>query len=44
MHAANRGGAKLGKTAVVLGAGCIGLMTIASLKAMGVSTVIASDL
>ncbi len=44
MHAANRGGARLGKTAVVLGAGCIGLMTVASIKAMGVSRIIVSDL
>lgn len=44
MHAVNRSGAGLGKSAVVLGCGCIGLMTIASLKAMGVDTIIASDL
>lgn len=44
MHAVNRSGAKLGKSAVVLGCGCIGLMTIASLKAMGVDQIIAVDL
>jgi L-iditol 2-dehydrogenase len=44
MHAVNRSGAKIDMTAVVLGAGCIGLMTIASLKAVGVDDIIAVDL
>lgn len=44
MHAANRAGAGLGKNAMVLGAGCIGIMTVASLRAMGVSPIIVSDL
>ncbi len=43
MHAANQGNAHLGQTAVVTGAGCIGLCTLLSLKAMGVSTVIVVD-
>lgn len=43
MHAANQGGAHLGQTAVVAGAGCIGLCTLLSLKAMGVSKVIVVD-
>lgn len=43
MHAANQGGAHLGQTAVVTGAGCIGLCTLLSLKAMGVSKVIVVD-
>lgn len=43
MHAANQGGAKLGQTAVVTGAGCIGLCTLLALKAMGVSKVIVVD-
>ncbi len=43
MHAANQGGAHLGQTAVVTGAGCIGLVTLLSLKAMGVSRVIVVD-
>ena len=43
MHAANQGGAHLGQTAVVTGAGCIGLVTLLSLKAMGVSEVIVVD-
>lgn len=43
MHAAMQGGAHMGQTAVVTGAGCIGLVTLLSLKAMGVSRVIAVD-
>ena len=44
LHAANQGGAHLGQTAVVTGAGCIGLCTLLSLKAMGVSTIIVVDI
>jgi len=44
MHAANQGGAHLGQTAVVTGAGCIGLCSLLSLKAMGVSKVIVVDI
>lgn len=43
MHAARQGGAALGQTAVVTGAGCIGLVTLLSLKAMGVSKVVVVD-
>ncbi|MCR1842689.1 NAD(P)-dependent alcohol dehydrogenase [Murimonas intestini] len=43
MHAASQGGARLGQTAVVTGAGCIGLVSLLSLKAMGVSKVIVVD-
>lgn len=43
MHAANQGGAHLGQTAAVMGAGCIGLVTMLSLKAMGVSKVVVVD-
>lgn len=43
MHAARQGNAHLGQTAVVTGAGCIGLVTLLSLKAMGVSKVIVVD-
>lgn len=43
MHAARQGGARLGQTAVVTGAGCIGLVTLLSLKAMGVSRVAVVD-
>lgn len=43
MHAASQGDAKIGQTAVVTGAGCIGLVTVLALKAMGVSKVIVVD-
>lgn len=42
-HAANQGGAHIGQTAVVTGAGCIGLVTMMALKAEGVSNVIVVD-
>ena len=42
-HAANQGGAHIGQTAVVLGAGCIGLMSLMALKAEGVSRVYVVD-
>ena len=44
MHAANQGGAHLGQTAVVTGAGCIGLCTLLSRRAMGVSKIIVVDI
>ena len=44
MHAANQGGAHLGQTAVVTGAGCIGLVSLLALKAMGVSKVVVVDI
>ena len=44
MHAASLGGVKLGDTVVILGAGCIGLTTLASCKAMSASRVIVTDL
>ena len=44
MHAAQLGEVKLGKTVVILGAGCIGLTTLASCKAMGASKIIITDL
>ena len=43
-HAANQGGAHAGQTAVVMGAGCIGLVTMMALKAMGVSKVYVVDI
>lgn len=43
LHAARTAGAHLGQSAVVLGAGCIGLVTMMSLKAMGVTQVYVSD-
>lgn len=42
-HAANQGGAHAGQTAVVMGAGCIGLVSMMALKAEGVSTVYVVD-
>ncbi|MFV0399632.1 MAG: NAD(P)-dependent alcohol dehydrogenase [Oscillospiraceae bacterium] len=43
-HAANQGGAHLGQTAVVMGAGCIGLVSMMALKAEGVTTVYVVDI
>ncbi len=43
-HAANQGGAHVGQTAVVFGAGCIGLVSMMALKAEGVSNVIVVDI
>lgn len=44
MHAAMQGDAHLGQTAVVTGTGCIGLMSILSLRARGVSKIIVVDI
>lgn len=43
-HAANQGGAHAGQTAVVTGSGCIGLVSMMALKAMGVSRVYVVDI
>lgn len=43
-HAAKQGGAELGKTAVVMGSGCIGLVTLMALKSLGVSEVYIVDI
>lgn len=43
-HAAIQGGAQLGQKAVVMGAGCIGLVSMMALKARGVSEVYVTDL
>lgn len=43
-HAAMQGGARAGQTAVVMGAGCIGLVSMMALKAMGVSKVYVVDI
>ena len=43
-HAANQGGAHAGQTAVVMGAGCIGLVSMMALKAMGVSQIYVVDI
>jgi L-iditol 2-dehydrogenase len=44
LYAARRSGAHIGQTALVIGSGCIGLMTVAALKATGVDNIIVSDL
>lgn len=43
-HAANLGDAHIGQTAVVMGAGCIGLVSMMALKAKGVSKVYVVDI
>jgi len=43
-HAANLGGARIGQTAVVMGAGCIGLVSMLALRAEGVNQVYVVDL
>jgi len=43
-HAAIQGGASVGQTAVVTGAGAIGLVSLMALKAMGVSKVFVVDM
>lgn len=43
-HAAKQGDAHLGQTAVVTGSGCIGLVSLLALQALGVSTVYVVDI
>jgi L-iditol 2-dehydrogenase len=43
-HAAFQGEAKIGQIAVVMGAGCIGLVSMMALKAMGISKVYVVDI
>ena len=43
-HAARQSGIRIGAKAVVIGAGCIGLVTMLSIKSMGVDEVIVVDL
>lgn len=43
-HGANQGCARAGQTAVVMGAGCIGLVSMMALKAMGVLKVYVADI
>ena len=43
-HAAIEGGARIGQTAVITGAGCIGLVTLLALKAMGLTNIIVVDI
>ena len=44
VHAVNRSGVKLGDSAVVIGAGVIGLLTVQALRAAGCGMIIAADL
>lgn len=44
MHAAELARARLGQSAIVLGSGCIGLCTVMSLKARGVTEIYVSDI
>lgn len=44
LHAANQGNVVLGDTVVILGGGCIGLVTMMACKAHGASTLIVADL
>lgn len=44
LHAATRGGAEPGKSVVILGSGCIGLMTLTGCKARGVDKILVADL
>ncbi|QWU18183.1 NAD(P)-dependent alcohol dehydrogenase [Paenibacillus sophorae] len=43
-HAANQGGAHAGQSAVITGAGCIGLVTMLALKAMGLTEIYVVDI
>ncbi len=43
LHAARQGNARMGQTAAVFGAGCIGLMSLMALKATGISRVYVVD-
>lgn len=43
-HSAFQGGAGVGKSAIVLGGGCIGLMSMMALKSTGVSPVYVTDI
>lgn len=44
LHAAKQGNVTLGDTVIILGGGCIGLMTMMACKAYGASTLIVVDL
>lgn len=44
MHAARQSCVELGNTVVILGCGCIGLTTLLSVKAMGATRIIVTDL
>ncbi len=44
LHAAKQAHAAMGKSVLILGVGCIGMMTLIACKAMGASRVIVSDI
>jgi L-iditol 2-dehydrogenase len=44
LHAVKRSGVTLGSTVLIIGVGCIGLMTLLACKAMGVTRIIVADL
>ena len=43
LHACNMGGVKLGQTVLIVGAGCIGLVTLLAAKAYGATQIIVGD-
>ena len=43
LHACNMGGVKLGQTVAIVGAGCIGLVTLLAAKAYGATRIIVGD-
>ena len=43
LHACNMGGVKLGQTVAIVGAGCIGLVTLLAAKAYGATQIIVGD-
>ena len=43
LHACNTGGVKLGQTVAILGAGCIGLVTLLAAKAYGATRIFVGD-
>jgi L-iditol 2-dehydrogenase len=44
IHAVRRSGATLGSTVLIIGVGCIGLMTLLACKALGVTNIIVADI
>ena len=44
LHACNTGGVKLGQTVAIVGAGCIGLVTLLAAKAYGATQIIVGDM
>ena len=43
LHACNQGGVKLGQTVVIMGAGCIGLVSLLAARAYGATQVVVGD-